>query len=72
MAEMNQHFPIRDPENFSQIGSFGLKTNHLATLLFWLKELLRPRSSSNQFRGATIETKNICFKPRNCTTTHGL
>jgi hypothetical protein len=26
------HFPIRDPENFSQIGIFGLKTNHLATL----------------------------------------
>jgi hypothetical protein len=27
-----RHFPIGDPENFSQIGIFGLKTNHLATL----------------------------------------
>jgi hypothetical protein len=27
-----QHFPISGPENFSQIGIFGLKANHLATL----------------------------------------
>jgi hypothetical protein len=29
---MYQHYPIWGPENFSQIGIFGLKTNHLATL----------------------------------------
>jgi hypothetical protein len=29
-----QLFPILGPENFSQIGIFGLKTNHLATLAY--------------------------------------
>jgi hypothetical protein len=27
------HFTLQDPPNFSQIWIFGLKTNHLATLL---------------------------------------
>jgi hypothetical protein len=27
-----QDFPLQDPQKFSQIGIFGLKTNHLATL----------------------------------------
>jgi hypothetical protein len=27
-----QHFPLQDPPKFTQIGIFGLKTNHLATL----------------------------------------
>jgi hypothetical protein len=26
-------FPLQDPTNFTQIGIFGLKTNHLATLV---------------------------------------
>jgi hypothetical protein len=29
-----QQFPIQDPPKFTQIGIFGLKTNHLATLPF--------------------------------------
>jgi hypothetical protein len=28
----NQHFPIQGPPKFTQIGIFGLKINHLATL----------------------------------------
>jgi hypothetical protein len=28
-----QHFPIKSPQKFTQIGIFGLKINHLATLL---------------------------------------
>jgi hypothetical protein len=28
-----QDLPLQDPTKFSQIGIFGLKTNHLATLL---------------------------------------
>jgi hypothetical protein len=28
-----QHLPLQDPPKFSQISIFGLKTNHLATLL---------------------------------------
>jgi hypothetical protein len=28
----NRHFPIKGPQKFAQIGIFGLKTNHLATL----------------------------------------
>jgi hypothetical protein len=27
-----QDFPLQDPPKFTQIGIFGLKTNHLATL----------------------------------------
>jgi hypothetical protein len=33
-----QHLPLQDPPKFTQIWIFGLKTNHLATLLqsvFW-------------------------------------
>jgi hypothetical protein len=29
---MYEHFPFSDPPKFTQIGIFGLKTNHLATL----------------------------------------
>jgi hypothetical protein len=32
-AKINQHFPIKGPQKFTQIGIFGLKTNHLATLI---------------------------------------
>jgi hypothetical protein len=28
-----QHLPLQDPPEFTQIGIFGLKTNHLATLV---------------------------------------
>jgi hypothetical protein len=27
-----QHLPLQDPPKFTQIGIFGLKINHLATL----------------------------------------
>jgi hypothetical protein len=30
--EIYQDFPLQDPPKFIQIGIFGLKTNHLATL----------------------------------------
>jgi hypothetical protein len=30
--KMYQDFPLPDPPKFTQIGTFGLKTNHLATL----------------------------------------
>jgi hypothetical protein len=29
---MHQHFPLKDPPKFTQIGILGLKTNHLASL----------------------------------------
>jgi hypothetical protein len=29
---MYQHFPFQGPPKFTQIGIFGLKINHLATL----------------------------------------
>jgi hypothetical protein len=31
--EIYQHLPLSDPPKFAQIGIFGLKTNHLATLI---------------------------------------
>jgi hypothetical protein len=34
--KMYHHFPIYGPLKFTQIGIFGLKINHLATLL-WMK-----------------------------------
>jgi hypothetical protein len=30
--EIYQHFPFQDPQKFTQIGIFGFKINHLATL----------------------------------------
>jgi hypothetical protein len=30
--KINQQFPLQDPPKFTQIGIFGLKTNHLAAL----------------------------------------
>jgi hypothetical protein len=30
---MYQHLPLREPPKFTQIGKFGLKINHLATLI---------------------------------------
>jgi hypothetical protein len=30
---MNQHFPFQGPPKFTNIGIFGLKINHLATLV---------------------------------------
>jgi hypothetical protein len=33
VRQMCQHFPILSPQKFTQIGSFGLKINNLATLL---------------------------------------
>jgi hypothetical protein len=33
-----QHSPFQSPSKFTEIGIFGLKTNHLATLVFtWIK-----------------------------------
>jgi hypothetical protein len=31
--KMYQHFPLQDPSKFTQIGIFGLKMCHLATML---------------------------------------
>jgi hypothetical protein len=30
---INRHLPLKDPPKFTQIWIFGLKTNHLATLV---------------------------------------
>jgi hypothetical protein len=32
LAKKNQHLPLQDPPIFTQIGIFGSKRNHLATL----------------------------------------
>jgi hypothetical protein len=32
-GKIYQHLPLQDPPKFTQIWIFGLKTNHLATLL---------------------------------------
>jgi hypothetical protein len=42
--QIHQHFPFQGPQKFTQIGIFGLKTNHLATL-DWIA------ISSSYFRG---------------------
>jgi hypothetical protein len=31
--KIDQHFPLQDLPKFTQIGNFGMKTYHLATLL---------------------------------------
>jgi hypothetical protein len=43
---MNKDLPLQDPTKFTQIGIFGLKIYHLATLIGTIFFLVRP-----QFRG---------------------
>jgi hypothetical protein len=57
---MYQHFPIYVPSKLTQIGIFGLKINHLATLI-------RGRFSELKFR---IENANLKALGRPTETLH--
>jgi hypothetical protein len=65
--KINQHLPLQDPPKFTQIGLFGLKICHLATLLvkiYWQiinerynvlnKEQSRMKFRVSKIRGAKI------------------
>jgi hypothetical protein len=43
---MYHHLPLQEPPIFTQIGIFGLKLNHLATLIKWLHVWLPGRLPS--------------------------
>jgi hypothetical protein len=45
---MYQHFPLQDPPRFSEIGIFGLITNHLATLLEALEPFFQIQLSGDR------------------------
>jgi hypothetical protein len=55
--KINQHFPLAPPK-FTQIGIFGLKINHLATLMWWSSRL-----ANLSFRS----TIYICMQVEICT-----
>jgi hypothetical protein len=44
---MYQHFPLQGPPKFTQIRIFGLKINHLATLMLAVK-------NAEMFRGRVL------------------
>jgi hypothetical protein len=46
---IKQHFPMWGRENFSKIGIFGLKTNHLATLKSAKKRWRHGHSSNTKY-----------------------
>jgi hypothetical protein len=57
---MYQHLPLQEPPKFTQIGIFGLKINHLATLTW--RQSLRKRiavvktwSELNSFDGLLLK-----------------
>jgi hypothetical protein len=47
-----QHFPLQGPPNFTQIGIFGFKINHLATLLLNKEKKLSTCKSRRSSSGA--------------------
>jgi hypothetical protein len=46
-SKIYQHFPIKGPPNFTKIGIFGLKINHLATLFTIQAFVFLPSLSSS-------------------------
>jgi hypothetical protein len=64
---MYHHFPFQEPPKFSQIVSFGFKTNHLATLkqsqalLSYQRRRAISPHSSGQFGKARLRLF-ICYK----------
>jgi hypothetical protein len=40
--KIHQHFPLKGPPKFTQIEIFGLKTDHLATLIRTIKNRQEP------------------------------
>jgi hypothetical protein len=48
---MYQHLPLEDPPKFTQIGIFGWKTCHLATLLDTIVPKSQPPAVHRQFPG---------------------
>jgi hypothetical protein len=55
-----QHLPMQDPPNFTQIWIFGLKTNHLATLLFTSRHIINVRWSvlDSQITNSLLTVQN--------------
>jgi hypothetical protein len=50
-----QHFPFQGPPKFTQIGTFGLKINHLATLV-WPRCKALPRQRWNRIWDESAKT----------------
>jgi DNA topoisomerase IB len=53
-----QHLPLQDPPKFTQIWIFGLKTNHLAALVYTNSDFrVTPRCATSRDR---IRTNPFC------------
>jgi hypothetical protein len=53
---MHQHIPLQDPQKFTQIGIFGLKICHLATLI----NMRAKSKNKNSCACIWFECKNYC------------
>jgi hypothetical protein len=51
-------YPVQRPPKFTQIGIFGLKINHLATLIFFRHEKVLRRTADSQIAAC----KNVDFQ----------
>jgi hypothetical protein len=57
---ISQHFPFHDPPKYTQIGIFGLKRNHLATLcLSRVAALATFEPIEVTFESTSAETQNL-------------
>jgi hypothetical protein len=64
-----QHFPLQDPTKITEIGIFGLETNHLANLVASYKLLKTVFSIAENFHGILYFRGVVCmYKGANPTT----
>jgi hypothetical protein len=62
--KINQHFPLQGPPKYPEIGIFGLKTNHLATLIRFRNQ--RPSETNPDVRTGRWWPRRKCC--RRCET----
>jgi hypothetical protein len=63
-----KHFPILGPQKFTQIGIFGLKRNHLATLVLGIGVLVIRRENADSDASLEFVVPSIatCLSKINC------
>jgi hypothetical protein len=62
---VHQHFPSQEPKKFAQIGIFGLKMYHLATLLGFVRRKVKwtgPFHSAPHFFSPVVERNFLAAK----------
>jgi hypothetical protein len=64
-GKINQHLPLQDPTKFTQIGIFGLKIYHLATLIERTKLFHGPKNFQPQISDTNPNTE---WQARTCSS----